>query len=87
MKEFDEKKGKENIETTLFEELEKRIMKTLDDGFNSILKLFDGYPERLKIATSEKSTGDRVYVPLPDYQPPVEEFPIISRGEAEKNEN
>lgn len=34
-----------------------------------------------KSAISENSATDREYIPDPDYQSPVEEFPMISREE------
>lgn len=63
-------------------------MKDFIAGFGSgVLQLFEmsfsllciGAVKPSESITGEKQATDREYTPDPDYQPPVEEFPTITR--------
>ena len=67
------------MERFVLQEFEKRIMKSLDERFESFQRILNGFFKPLQSDTSENSTDDRSYIPDPDFKEPEEEYPTITK--------
>ena len=60
------------------------IIERIDYWFNKLMNRMDQFDVEIKALvphTSENGENERVYIPDPDYTPPMEEFPTITREE------
>ena len=67
------------MDRDILKEFERKVITILDKGFESIQKAFQAESVPLLIPTDQKKETERVYVPDHDFQPCMDDVPIITR--------